>query len=228
MPALMSRCRSGAGNIAPLLILVLLSACQDGDPPTVTPFSAGAPEVGGAVVELTMPPPRPVEPMPVDLADLEPYSSPGGEFSIVMPRGWQASEQPSGEQGSHVSIGMVFQSPDGDGLVTVTQFDNGERPSSLGFTVNNVLSDVTGWTRQPGYTELSREPVLGREEDALRVEIRYARSNGVPMHSMVLFQIDNTVFSMVNGAVEEGSWSTNQATIRDILSSYQAPAAAAP
>lgn len=232
MPTMMVAHRALVTRIASLSILVMCSACTQPDPPTVTPAPAGSTigdqGAGGPVFEVTIPPPMPAEPMPVDVRDLEPYSAPNGEFSVAIPRGWTPSMQPAGDPGSNVVVGVVFQSPEGDGLVTVTQFDNGERPLSLGFTVNNVLSDVTGWTSQPGYTEFSRETVLGRENDALRVEIGYVRSNGVPMHSLVLFVIDNTVFSMVNVAVEESSWAGNQGTIRDILSSYRVPAARTP
>ncbi len=227
-----ARCIQSSGAIS-VAVLLLCSACTVEDPPTVTPapIPAGV-EIegseGSVVIEVTVPPPMPAVPMPVELRDLEPYSSPGGEFSISIPRGWSAAHQPQGEPGSQVAIGVVFQSPEGDGLISVTQFDSGERPASLGFTVNNMLSEVTGWTRQPGYTEFNREAVLGREQDALRVEIGYARSNSVPMHSLVLFVIDNTTFSMVNVAVEEGSWSSNQPLIRDILGTYRVPAAPTP
>lgn len=214
-----------------LALSALATACSQGDPPTVTPGPTPAGLVleggdqGSVVIEMTTQPPMPAEPLPVQVRDLEPYRSPDGEFSLSVPRGWTAAVQPPTEPGSHVAIGVVFQSPQGDGLISVTQFDNGERPASLGFTVNNVLGDVTGWTRQPGYTEYNRESVIGREDEALRVEIGYLRSNGVPMHSLALFVIDGTIFSMVNVAVEEGSWTENQPAIRDILASYRVPAA---
>jgi hypothetical protein len=59
----------------------------------------------------------------------------------------------------------------------------------------------------------------------MRLEIEYTRASGTPMHSLVLFQIDGTTFSMVHAGVERTSWTENEGSLRDILESYQVPAA---
>lgn len=197
------------------------AACTPADPPTVTP----APDAGPAaenVIEITVPPPVRT-PQPVAVDALEAFVEPEGRFSMEVPAGWAPAVQPPSGQ-SDIVYGVVFQAPDGDGLVSVTHFDNGRPPDSVGATANAVLRDVSGWMQQPGYRELGRESVIERPGEALRIEIAYERNSGVPMHSLVLFQIDGTLFSMVNVAVEEGSWSANQGRIRDILASYRAPA----
>ena len=93
--------------------------------------------------------------------------------------------------------------------------------------LGQVLRDVTGWMNQPGYREVNRETVMERKGEALRIEIQYTRSSGVAMHSLALFQIDGTTFSMVNVSVEEGSWAGNEARVRELLHSY-APNGSAP
>jgi len=216
---------AGAGI---LIVAGLTSACKPSAPPTVTPVAPGAEGSPGTVFELTMPPPQAMDPVPVSIGELEFYADPAGAFSLNVPQGWLEARQPDPGPESEVKLGVVFQAPNGDGLLTITQFDNGRRPDSLGFTINNVLRDVTGWMNQPGYFEHGRESVIEREGDAMRVQISYQRSNGIPMHSLVLFQIDGTTFSMVNVGVEEGSWTDNEGSIRRILGSYQVPAATVP
>lgn len=213
-----------------LLAPLALGACAVPDPPTVTPgpVSEGGiegPVPGGrTVIEVTMEPPPRAQPMPVVVDELGPYADEGGRFSLMLPEGWMENRQPAGDGSSDVVLGTVFQAPDGDGILTVTHFDNGQEPSGLGTTANTVLRDVTGWMSQPGYRELARESVLERPGEAMRIEIQYERSNGVLMHSLVLFQIDGTNFSMVNASVEDSSWSSNEGALREILSSYRVPA----
>jgi hypothetical protein len=206
--------------LALLAGLGLLGACAPSDPPTVTPSPDATPITN--VVEITVPAPR-RSPEPVILGALQPYVEPEGRFSMSVPAGWTGTVQPASGQ-SDVVLGMVFQAPGGDGLLSVTHFDNGRAPTSIGATANAVLRDVSGWMQQPGYRELGRESVLERPGEALRIEIAYERNNGVPMHSLALFQIDGTVFSMVNVAVEEGSWASSEGLVRDMLASYRVPA----
>lgn len=215
-------------SLAALVLLPALAACTVPDPPTVTPAPAGAQDglVPGdtTVMEMTMPPPPPAAPMPVAIDALEPYVDEDGRFSLLLPEGWTESRQPPSQGESDVVLGTVFQAPDGDGLLTVTHFDNGREPAGLGTTANMVLRDVTGWMSQPGYRELARESVVERPSEAMRIEIEYERSNGVPMHSLVLFQIDGTTFSMVNASVESTSWDAAQGSLREVLGSYRVPA----
>lgn len=205
---------------AAAVLLAAAAACTPADPPTVTP--APGPTAETNVIEITVPPPMRT-PEPVTIDALEPYVDAEGRFSMSVPVGWVGTVQPA-SGASDIVLGMVFQAPGGDGLLSVTHFDNGREPGSVGSTANAVLRDVSGWMQQPGYRELARESVLERDGDALRIEIVYERNSGVPMHSLVLFQIDGTVFSMVNVAVEESSWRSNSGRIRDILGSYRVPA----
>jgi hypothetical protein len=84
---------------------------------------------------------------------------------------------------------------------------------------------MTGLTDRPGYHELAREGIPDRRDTALRVEVLYETQRGMPMHSMILFQLDGTVFSMVHAGVEEHSFDENEEAIRAILRSYAVPAA---
>ena len=210
-----------------MLAALLLSGCAPSDPPTVTPDPSasrdGAIPGRSSVVEMTMPAPPAREAMPVSLDLLEPYVDETGLFTIDLPVGWLEQRQDPSGASSDVRLGTLFQAPEGDGLLSITQFDNGRPPSSLGTTVNTVLRDVTGWMDQPGYTELDRESVVERPGEAMRVEIVYERSNGVPMHALALFQIDGTTFSMVNLSVAEGSFRSNESKIREVLRSYRVP-----
>jgi hypothetical protein len=154
------------------------------------------------------------------------YAEPNGAFSLQVPPGWPAQPQDVGGQpGSDVKLGVLFPSPEANGLITVTQFDNGKPPTNIGNLSSQVLR-LTGVMSQPGYQELGRSNVLEREGSALRVELEYQRSDGVPMHALVLFQADNTTFSMVNVSVDSDSWQTNEGPVHDILGSYRVPAAA--
>jgi len=203
-----------------VLAVASATACTPPDPATVTP--SADPTAVTNVIEITVPPPIRT-PQPVTIDALEAYVEPESRFSLNVPSGWVGAAQAPSEQ-SDIVLGMVFQAPGGDGLLSVTHFDNGRAPSSVGATANAVLRDVSGWMQQPGYREVGRETVLERPGEALRMEIVYERNSGVPMHSLVLFQIDGTVFSMVNVAVEESSWPANQGLIRDVLGSYRVPA----
>ncbi len=224
-------CRSFA-----LLVMLAGAAvgCAPTTPPTATPGSAptvavalpGAAGSGGTTIEITMPPPAPaadqvlVTPQPILLSEITPYTDPAGRFGVSVPNDWQPAEQPlSGS--SDVKMGVVFQAPQANGLLTVTQFDNGQTPVSFGATANGVMK-LTGLTERPGYLELAREQVMDRPDSAVRVEVLYRRNNGIPMHSLILFQLDGTVFSMVHAGVEEGSWSKNEGVIREMLRSYSA------
>lgn len=205
---------------------IFASACNT-VPPTITPPSGSPPPTGARVIEIplsTVPAASALTPQPLVIEKLVPFREETGLFSLQIPDGWVAQRQPSGQAGSDVRVGYSFQPLTGSGLLTVTQFDNGTPPAALGQTINSVLK-LTGWTNQPGYRELGRENVLGREGRAMRVEIEYLR-RGVLMHSLTLFSIDGTTFSMVNFAVEGSQWLDNQAVIRDVLASYRVPAEA--
>lgn len=217
---------------------IVATACGTALPPTATPGSAptvavaapGAAGTSGTTIEITMPPPpepaaAAVTPQPIVLSDLMPYEDPVGRFSVTVPNGWQPAEQPL-TGSSDVKMGVVFQAPESNGLLTITQFDNGQTPASFGATANGVMK-MTGLTERPGYLEVGREQVMDRPDSALRVEVQYRRNNGIPMHSLILFQLDGTVFSMVHAGVEDGSWTSNEGTIREILRSYRAGAGAA-
>jgi hypothetical protein len=224
--------RRRAATTTALLGTTLLTWACTSAPPTVTPaLPVGA---QGQSIELPMNPPPgatralsvPAAAIPVQIDQLVPYRDPDGAFSMQVPAGWAEVRQPPSGAGD-VALGTVFQPPDGSALLTVTHFDNGRVPESLGATANGVMR-TAGWMDQPGFRELAREDVLEREGSAMRSEIVYERGNGVSMHSLVLFQIDGTTFSMVHLGVEAGSWNENQGVIRDILASYRVPAAPAP
>jgi len=203
-----------------------VTACSS-EPQTVTPAVPTAAAEGSTTIEITVPPPPggavPAVDVPgIVIGELAPYRDEGGLFSIDLPVGWPEERQPTGN--TDVRLGTFFQPPERNALVSITQFDNGQVPASVGSTANDVLRK-TGVMDQPGFIELGRETVIEREGDALRVELAYTRSDGVKMHSLVLFQIDGTTFSMVHVGVEEGSWAENEGVIRDILASYRVPAA---
>lgn len=206
------------------------AACDSGPPPTITPAPPTAAAQGGTSIEITVPPPpggdvgQPVPAVdvpPLVIPDLATYRDAEGRFSLDLPLGWPEQRQPPAQ--SDIVLGTYFQPPERNGLVSVTHFDNGQVPASVGATANDVLRK-TGVMDQPAYLELGRETVIEREGDALRVELAYTRSDGVAMHSLVLFQIDGTTFSMVHVGVEEGSWAENEGVVRDILASYRVPA----
>jgi hypothetical protein len=214
----------------------MLSACSPADPPTITAPPPGSAEAGvdvqmpgpTRVFEITMPPPATADLSqiePVDIHDRTVYRDADGAFSVEVPIGWGERRQDIVDGAVDVKLGTVFLGPDGNGLVSVTQFDNGTRPQSLGITTNQVLK-MTGWLDQPDYREVRRESVIDRQDEALRLEVSYLRANGIPMRSLVLFQIDGTTFSMVNIALEQGSWLANEGELRDLLGSYRVPAVA--
>jgi hypothetical protein len=213
-----------------------VAACA-GTPPTATPGAAptvavaapGSGQQAGTTIELTVPPPPsppPVTPQPITIGKLVPYTEPNGRFSITVPEGWTASSNTLSPT-SDVKLSMAWQPPETNGLVTVTHFDNGKTPVSFGATVNGLLKQ-TGLTERPGYVELAREQVPDRKGDAMRIELEYRRSNGVPTHSLILFELDGSVFSMVHAGVESGSWKANDMQVREILRSYRVLAGAAP
>ena len=212
----------------------LVAGCTEA-PATITP---GQPSVGegqaGQSFEITvepppgqMPPPTldPVSLPTVDLSqsELVLYRHPERRFSMEVPVGWAAVPQ---ETTGDVVLGMVFQAPERNAHLSVTQFDNGEPPAGLGNTASSVLQ-MTGVTEQPGYHEVSRSDVIEREGEAMRVEVVYTRTDGVPMRSLYLFQIDGTTFSMVNMGVSSRSWEANEGLIHDMLASYRVPAVSA-
>ena len=215
----------------PLIALactLCVAACSPQDPPTITP--APPTPVGGQALapgqsfEITLPPPAPakveVPPLRVEARDL--YVDAERKFSVEVPLGWTEKRQTIVEGANDVRLGTVFTPAEGNGLLSITQFDNGKRPASLGVTTNQVLK-MTGWTDLPDFLEIRRENVIQREGDALRLDVTYSRDNGVAMHSLVLFQIDGTTFSMVNLGVERGSFQANEGVMRDILDSYRVP-----
>ncbi len=210
-----------------LMVLPLVAACS-APPPTITPSGATATPAGAQVIEIPLsPPPGAAGPAmpPLSPDKLLPFREETELFSLLIPDGWVAQRQPAAQSGSDVRVGYVFQPPAGSGLISVTQFDNGTPPAALGQTINSVLK-LTGWTAQPGYRELGRENVLGREGSAMRVEIEYERGSGLPMHSLTLFEIDGTTFSMVNFAVAASDWAASESVIRQVLASYRVPAVA--
>ncbi len=219
-----------------LAVCVGSAACTVGTPPTATPGAAptvAVPAGGGAqsgtTIEITMPPPAspaPVTPQPIAIGALAPYADAGGRFSLQVPAGWTASSNTLSPT-SDVKLSTAWQPTEANGLVTVTHFDNGKTPVSFGATVNGLLKQ-TGLTERPGFVELAREQVPDQRGSAMRVELEYRRSNGVPTHSLILFQLDGTVFSMVHAGVEAGSWKANETRLREILRSYRVPAEVTP
>jgi hypothetical protein len=219
---------------------VLVAGCS-ATPPTATPGPAPTQAVSGPSIpagtpavstfEMTLPAPpqaptgppptvRPITVPPSAIGELAPFREPSGRFAIDVPPGWSPRPQQVANVGD-IKSAYVFGDAQTGGLVTVTQFDNGKVPEAFGATVNGVLK-LTGLTERPGFHELAREQVPDRPDSALRVEVLYGRDNGMSMHSMVLFQLDGTVFSMVHAGVEEHSWDGNEETIRQILRSYTA------
>jgi hypothetical protein len=210
------------------LLSALAIACTS-TPPTITPVPEGATGEGATSIEIPIDPPpgatAPVmqrEASPITIGELAPYRDAGGAFSMDLPLGWPEQRQQT--TSTDVKLGTLFQAPEYNGLISITQFDSGQVPASVGATANQVL-EMTGVMDQPGYVELGRETVIEREGEAMRVEVAYSRSDGVDMHSLVLFQIDGTTFSMVHVGVENGSWAENEGRIRDILATYRVPAA---
>ncbi|MFN2114977.1 MAG: hypothetical protein ACK2T6_04625 [Anaerolineae bacterium] len=216
-----------------LALVVLVTGCES-QPPTVTPAPAGDDSQQGATsIEITIEPPGSVGAQagaevlevavpPITLSEITPYVDADGAFSIDLPAGWPEQRQPM-EASSDIRLGTYFQPSTRNALVTITQFDNGQAPTSLGATANDVMRK-SGVMDQPNYLELGRESVIERADDAMRIELAYTRSDGVDMHSLVLFQVDGTTFSMVHVGVEAGSWAENEGVIRDILASYRVPA----
>lgn len=205
------------------LLAVMAAGCAS-DPATVTP--AMPTQQLGSTIEMTVNPPPgqsgPVIVATLQVPDLVQYSEPAGLYSLSVPTGWTAQTQPLSQ--SDARVGTLFAAPEGTGIVTVTQFDNGQRPAVLGATANQIL-ELTGVTKLPGYMELARTNVIERPEEALMVELSYTRSDGLPMHALVLFQLDGTTMSMVNAGVEQGSWPVASPVFHDILATYRVPAA---
>lgn len=222
-----------APALALLALGLALAGCAPADPPTVTPPPPGSlPGVpaggtpGNTVIEMTMAPPAPVTAEAILIGSVQPYRDAEGGFAIDTPEAWTESRQ-TAELSGDTRLGTVFTSDNRSGLLSITQFDNGRTPTSLGATANQVM-DLTGFRNQPGFEELNRTNVGGQEGRAMLVEASYLRNNGVPMRGLILFQIDGTTFSMVNLAVESGSWVENEGAIRRILSSYRGPSAPSP
>lgn len=227
----------GVGRRAPAvaalvwaLSALVLGACRVASPPTITPPAVMATSTGATSIEIPVQPPVGATLAPgmvavpeLSIGDLVTYRDAGGMFSLDIPAGWVESRQPPAEPGSYVIVGTVFQPPENNGYLSVTQFDSGRRPASVGTTANEVLG-LTKVMELPGYLELGREKVIERPDEALRIEMTYTRRDGVPTHSLVLFQIDGTVFSMVNVGVEADGWLRNEAKVRDILATYRVPA----
>ena len=211
------------------LLALVLGACSNDPPPTITP---APPASVGREVEIPVNPPpgaqgellAPVAVPPANVDALISHRDSGSLYSLDVPQGWMPQQQPISQD---VRVGTLFASPEGNGFVTVTQFDNGQRPAALGTSINQIL-ELTGVMKLPDFVELDRASVIEREGDAMRVELAYTRSDGVPMRSLVLFQIDGTALSMVNASVESGSWGPNESRLHDVLASYKAPAAPAP
>lgn len=207
-----------------LLTLVALGAvlawssvgCQPTLPPTVTPGPPPAATSDEDAVEI------PIN-QGVEIDQVLTYTDPEGQFSIDIPSGWAEIRQPDEELSPDMKVGVVFQPAAANALLTVTQFDNGQVPQSVGATANSVL-EMTGWPDQEGYREIARETPIGGEGASMRLEIEYTRGTGQTMHSLVLFQIDGTTFSMVHFGVEAPSWEANEGIIRDILETYRVPA----
>ena len=203
-----------------------LTACVEEVPATITPVPQG--EVGRSV-EIPVNPSTggeggmPLEIPPLKIEQLVLFREPEGKFSLEVPGTWPPQPQDVGnDPTSDVRLGMLFPSPEGNGLVTVTQFDNGRPPQNIGNLASQVLQ-MSGVTEQRGYRETARSNVLEREGQAIRVALEYLRGNE-PMQALVLFQADNTTFSMVNVSVVKNSWQANETAVHDILGSYSVPA----
>jgi hypothetical protein len=211
-----------------LLVAAMPAACTAPVPPTITPApTAGA---GGTVQEIQVNP-RPgatgavaVAVPPVAIGAMVGFRDPGGAFSLDLPVGWVEDRQTIDPTKGDVKLGTYFQPVERNAMLSITQFDSGKAPESLGVTINQVLQ-LSGVMDQPNYAEIDREKVIERESSAMRVQLSYTRTDGVDMHSLVLFQVDGTVFSMVHLGVVAGSWQANEGRIRDILASYRVPAA---
>ena len=222
--------------VAVVTLAGLLTACRQSDPPTLTPAptaltTEGVPVTQGQPVIVTVAPPTggqaegPIgTPSPLVLAERESFSDPGGLFQIDVPRGWTEARQQLTSK--DIRVGTAFNRPGGGGLVSVTQFDNGRKPKSLGFTANQVLQ-LTGFTTQQDFREFNREKVMDSEDRAMRVDVGYTTPRGTDMRSLILFQIDGTSFSMVNVAIPDAEWSAHEAEVREILRSYKVPIGAA-
>ncbi len=206
-----------------------LAACAPTDPPTITPPAPsqplGAPSPGMVPGDtrgftITMPPPAAG---PVSIDKVVPYLDAEGKFSLDVPDGWTESRH-TAELTGDAKLGTVFVSPNKNGILSITHFDNGKVPESLGGTANGVMK-LTGITDEPDFKELSRTAVIDRPGGAMISEVSYTRRNsGIPMHALLLFQLDGTTFSLVNLAVEQGSWAENEGMLRDILATYHVPA----
>ena len=206
---------------------MFVASCTQAPPPTVTPQSADA---GGTVQEVQVQPgPGGTEVVP--LVDVPPvtidqtttYRDKDDAFSIDLPVGWPENRQEIDPASGDVKLGTFFQPVARNALISITQFDKGQRPESIGMAINQVL-ELSGVFEQPNFLEIDREKVYEREGDAMRVEMSYTRKDGVNMHSLVLFQVDGTLFSMVHAGVEQDSWLENEGAIRDILGTYRVPA----
>lgn len=230
-------------NTLPIAVLLALAgastACTSQNPPTLTPAptaltAEGTPLTQGQTMIITVPPPSgqqapeavPVgTPLPLDLATRDLVTDPKGLFQLEVPRGW--TEKRPEISSKDVRLGVAFDRPGGGGLVSVTQFDNGQRPKSLGYTANQVLQ-ITGFTGQQDFREFNREKVMERENEAMKVDVGYTTPRGTEMRSLVLFQIDGTTFSMVNVALPDADWTAHETQVREILRSYVGPVGVAP
>lgn len=223
----------GAGMVG-----LMLAACTQADPPTITPSTAGPTPGGpGAIVvpdeagqvTMTLAPGstrRPDEIEPVMIEAVTDYQDAEGKFSLDVPEGWTETRK-TAELTGDAKLGTVFVAPNGNGILSVTHFDNGKVPTSLGGTANGVMK-LTGITDEPDFREIGRAALADRPGTAMLSEITYTRRNsGVPMHALLLFQIDGTTFSLMNVAVEQKSWNENEGRMRDIIESYRVPAGGA-
>jgi len=213
-----------------------LAACAPSDPPTITPPPATLPALapgagtgpeGSQSIVVTMPPPQvpsgSAEPVVIDAVTA--YQDAAGKFSLDVPVAWTESRK-TAELTGDAKLGTVFSSPNKNGILSITHFDNGKVPESLGGTANGVMK-LTRITEEPGFQELNRAAVLDRPGQAMVSEVTYTRrSSGIPMHGLLLFQIDGTNFTMLHIAVEQSSWVENESQIRDIVASYRGPSAA--
>lgn len=209
-------------------VCVGLAACVAADPPTITPAPPAptpGPEGSGRSIVVTVPAPPNGQPLaeivPLTIEATTPYTDTANLFALDVPAGW-TEDRKTDELSGDARLGTVFVAPQSNGLLSITQFDNGRRPQSLGATVNQVMR-MTGVVDEADFQEIKRQNVIDRQGTAMTVEITYSRRNGIPMHGLILFQIDDTTFSMVNLAVERGSWVENEGVIRDILDSYSVP-----